>query len=145
MPLGGILPELFLKCVREQEKATQSDVKLEIPDCDEIQSRDRDSVSDNQSGMIGDCKHIGPSVTGTSMSVVSNVSPERIESSTAVLVGDELVTDPVVSSSGSPELCCVDSKAAVSVKDMVERLSEVIVNPKKASKAVKIVEEVGRL
>ena len=109
-------------------------MKFESPDCGEIQSRDRDSVSDNQSGVIGDCKHVGPSVTGTSMSVVSNVSLERIESSTAVLVGDELVTDPVVSSSVSPELCCVDSKAAVSVRDVVERPSEVIVSV--ASKAV---------
>ncbi len=108
-------------------------MKFESPDCGEIQSRDRDSVSDNQSGVIGDCKHVGPSVTGTSMSVVSNVSLERIESSTAVLVGDELVTDPVVSSV-SPELCCVDSKAAVSVRDVVERPSEVIVSV--ASKAV---------
>ncbi len=58
LPLGGILPELLLKCVREQEKATQSDVKFEIPDCDEIQSRDRESVSDNQSGVIGDCKQV---------------------------------------------------------------------------------------
>ncbi len=145
MPLGGIFPELLLKCVREQEKATQSDVKFESPVCDEIQSWDRESVSDDQSGLIGDCKHFGPSVTGTSMSVVSNVSPEWIETSTAVLVGDELVTDPVVSSSVSPELCCVDSKAAVSVRDVVERPAEVIVSPESvASKAVKIVEEVGK-
>ncbi len=74
---------------------------------------------------------------------MSNVSPEKIESSTAVLVGDELVTDPIVSI--SPELCCVDSKAAVSVRDVVERPSEVIVSPESvASKAVKIVEEEGK-